>query len=274
MRVSESLRELGFSQYEIACYLALLAHHPANGSQLSRLAGVPRSRVYDVLRNMEARGLVDMAGQGLFIPLPPEELIRRLRSQFESKLDLLKEEIEHLSFRSDHDHVWTLKGYGVVMSKAKEMIDAARRDIYARFFPKEGLELLPHLRKAQERGAEIKIISLGRPPAFFPLQVVHPEAEKLEEIIGGRSLDIVYDSQEVLSGIFERGKEELSPINWSRNRSFVSSSRDGLRHDFYHYFLYKMYEAGESLTEEDERLYRLIKSDSSDRALRKGEERP
>jgi len=222
---------------------------------------------------MEARGLVDMVGQGLFIPLPPEELIRRLRSQFESKLDFLKEEIEHLSFRSDHDHVWTLRGYGVVMSKAKEMIDAARRDIYARFFPEEGLELLPRLGKAQERGVEIKIISLGRPLAFFPLQVIHPEAEKLEEIIGGRSLDIVYDSQEVLSGIFERGKEELSPINWSRNRSFVSSSRDGLRHDFYHYFLHKIYEAGESLTEEEERLYRLIKSDSSDRALRKEEER-
>jgi|YelNatPaOPRAMG01_1025707.scaffolds.fasta_scaffold75385_2 sugar-specific transcriptional regulator TrmB len=274
MRVSESLRELGFSRYEVACYLALLARHPTNGSQLSRLAGVPRSRVYDVLRALEKRGLVDSVGQGLYIPLPPEELVRRLRSQFESKINLLREEIEHLSFRSDHDHVWTLKGYKTVMDKAQEMIAAAHRDIYARFFPEEGRELSAALKKALDRGAEVKVIWLGAPTVCFPLQVIHPEWENLEEMIGGRSLDLVSDYQEVLSGIFEKGREDLSTINWSRNRSFILSCRDGLRHDFYHYFLYKVYERGEPLTVEEKRLYELIKKDLSDRGYLDGGPKP
>ena len=62
VRVQEQLKELGFSRYEIACYLALVARHPANGSQVSKLSGVARSKVYDVLRSMADRGLVGAVG--------------------------------------------------------------------------------------------------------------------------------------------------------------------------------------------------------------------
>lgn len=55
----KQLTGLGFSRYEIACYLSLVEHHPANGSQLSRSSGIARSKIYDVLRSLEAEGLSD-----------------------------------------------------------------------------------------------------------------------------------------------------------------------------------------------------------------------
>ncbi len=261
MRVSESLKELGFSQYEIACYLALVAHHPANGSQLSRLAGVARSRVYDVLRTLVRRGLVDEAGHGNYIPLPPEELIRRLRTQFESNLKSFQAEVNRSTLRSGHDHVWTLRGYAEVLSKARDMIGAAEVEIYIRLWPEETAVLTPDLRQAVRRGIKVKFIALGEAAAGFDFQVLHPESDKLPAIIGGRSLDLVYDMAEALSGVFIGGQEELSPINWSRNRCFVASVRDGLRHDFYHYFLHVLHETGRPLTKNERRMYELIKGD-------------
>jgi sugar-specific transcriptional regulator TrmB len=94
MIFNERLRELGFSKYEISCHLALVNHHPANGFQISRVSGISRSRIYDILRKMLHKGLVNEVGEGPYLPLPPEELIKRLKSQFESNLALLKEEVD------------------------------------------------------------------------------------------------------------------------------------------------------------------------------------
>ncbi|MCF8045374.1 MAG: hypothetical protein K9J83_05900, partial [Desulfarculaceae bacterium] len=81
-----SLQELGFSQYEAPCYMALVSVHPVNGSKLSRISGVARSRIYDVLRNMTAKGWVLEVDSGQYVPLPPDELAERLRHDFENSI--------------------------------------------------------------------------------------------------------------------------------------------------------------------------------------------
>lgn len=69
--IHKQLNGLGFSRYEITSYLSLVEHHPANGSQLSRRSGIARSKIYDVLRSIESRGLVGQVGQGMYVPLCP-----------------------------------------------------------------------------------------------------------------------------------------------------------------------------------------------------------
>ena len=80
--------------------------------------------------------------------------------------------------------------------------------------------------------------------------------------IGGRSFDIITDKSEALVGIFESGREDLSAINWTRNRWFVIANRDSLRHDFYHCFLEKIVDRGEMLSEEERQIYAFIKADN------------
>jgi hypothetical protein len=102
---------------------------------------------------------------------------------------------------------------------------------------------------------------MGETPLVYDIQVIHPDSDGVEEKIGGESFDIVADKSEALVGIFEKGKEDLSPIIWTRNRWFVIANRDSLRHDFYHYFLDKIYEDKESLTDRDKTIYEFIKRD-------------
>ena len=123
------LDHLGLSDYAIHTYLSLLRHHPINGSQLSKRSGIPRARIYDVLRTLKEQGFVSEASKGLFVPLPPDELIKHLRRRYEKELDRLKALIDEIRIPAGHDFIWTLTGYQRIMEKAREMIDAARDEI-------------------------------------------------------------------------------------------------------------------------------------------------
>ncbi len=258
----EKLKSLGFSQYEITCYLTLAAQHPINGSQISRISGIARSRVYDVLRNMVRKGFVLEVGEGRYVPLPPEELYKHLQREFEEGLDTLKEKLDGHSADLSYEFIWMIRGYEKVIAKAREMIAAAQNEIYVRLFPPSAARLQSDLVKAEQRGVSIRYIAMGNQPAIVDIQMMHPGTEDLINTIGGRSFDIITDRSEALVGIFEEGREDRSPINWTRNRWFVIANRDSLRHDFYHCFLDKIVEQKEMLSDKERQIYEMIKADS------------
>ncbi len=258
----EKLKSLGFSQYEINCYLALATNHPANGSQLSRISGIARSRIYDVLRNLVRKGWVLEIENGLYVPLPPEELIGRLKAQFDDGLKTLREKLSGPTRNLAYEYIWSIRGYNAVIQKARQMIAAAGSELYVRLFPQAGRLLEKDLKKAEKRGVAIRYIAMGRVKLTFDVQVIHPDTQNLVETIGGRSFDVIADKREALVGIFETGREDYSPINWTRNKWFVIANRDSLRHDFYHYFLEKTYDRQEPLSGREKRIYRLIKEDA------------
>jgi HTH-type transcriptional regulator, sugar sensing transcriptional regulator len=260
-RAADSLN-LGLSDYAISAYTTLLTHHPANGSQLSRLSGIPRPRIYDVLRMLKKRGFVTESAQGIYIPLPPDELIQRLRSGWEENLKKLERLIQEAQSRSSYEAIWTIRGYAAVMAKSEEMIRRAKSEIYARLFPEEGERLAPVLLEAGKRGVEVKYIAMKEQPHIFELQVVHPNSDAVETELKGRSFDIVVDKEEILGGLFVAGQEDQSLINWGRNRWFVLAGRDSLRHDFFHYFLHKTYQLKQQLTESEQALYERIRKDT------------
>jgi sugar-specific transcriptional regulator TrmB len=258
----EKLKHLGLSQYEISGYLSLTAHHPVNGSQLSRHSGIARSRVYDVLRNLMRKGLVRQVENGQYVPLPPDELYKRLQRRFDESLAAFKQQVTNASPNEIYEFIWTIRGYDQVIAKAKEMIAASQHEIYLRLFPQSGMALSKDLKAAEARGVGIRYISMGPVPVTFDIQVEHPGSDNMSDIIGGRSFDIITDKSEALVGIFEKGREETSPIHWTRNHWFVVANRDNLRHDFYHYFLEKTYDRGETLDNHEQRIYAFIKGDN------------
>jgi HTH-type transcriptional regulator, sugar sensing transcriptional regulator len=258
----EKLKNLGFSQYEITCYLTLASQHPINGSRISRISGMARSRVYDVLRNMVRKGFVLDVGDGRYVPLPPEELYKRLQRDFDEGLETLKEQLNGNAAEAAYEFIWMIRGYDKVIAKAREMIAAARQEIYVRLYPQSGERLASALLKAERYGVKVRYIAMGDPPGDFEIQVTHPDAAELVAPIGGRSFDIITDKSEALVGILEEGREDLSPINWTRNRWFVIANRDNLRHDFYHCFLEKIIDQGQTLSDKERDIYAFIKADN------------
>ena len=261
MQHSYNLANIGLSDYAIHTYLSLLKAHPVNGSQLSRQSGIPRARIYDILRMLKRRGFVAEAGKGKFVPLPPDELIKQLRRDYEADLNRFKDLVNDVDAPAGHDFIWTIIGYQRVMAKAGEMIDAAENEIYVRLFRQEADVLVPALKKAEQRAVPVKCIFMEPFADTFNVQVIHPQHELVEEKLGGRSFDLIVDREEFIGGMFTPEKVDACRINWSRNRWFVLAGRDSLRHDFFHYFLYKTHTLKEALDENEKKLYEMIQND-------------
>ncbi|MEA2061598.1 MAG: helix-turn-helix domain-containing protein [Thermodesulfobacteriota bacterium] len=262
MKNQSSLQNLGFTQYEASCYMALIRDHPVNGSQVSKNSKVARSRVYDVLKGLVAKGYVVEVKQGFYAPLPADELIKRITARFNADIRAFKKEVAEVFQKTNLEFIWTLTGYDGVMEKAVEMIKHAEKEIYVRLFPQADDHLKTHLKTAERKNVNIRYIAMGNIPKRFRVQVNHPEQDTLLKTIGGRSFDVICDRKEALTGIFEPGNEDTSPINWTRNKWFVTASRDSLRHDFYHCFLQKTYDDNEKLTKEEQDIYEIIKKDN------------
>jgi sugar-specific transcriptional regulator TrmB len=252
---------LGLNQSELTTYLTLLENNPVNGSQISRVSGIPRANVYDLLRSLRHKGFAVEVEEGLYAPLPPDEFMKRLRHRCDSELSAIEDKIEAAAKTAAHDYVWTIRGYEAVMKKSIEMISAAVSELYVLLYPEEAAVLDPHLLQAAQRGVEVKYVSMGSPRTPFQYQVIHPGTEDILSEHHGRVFDVVRDKTEILVGMFERGAEDASPINWAKNHWFVMAIREGIRHDFFHYFTYKVLELGQDLTEAERGIFDLIKKD-------------
>ena len=159
------------------------------------------------------------------------------------------------------EYLLTLNGVQEVLSKATDIIDSARQELYLRLFPDAWERLEDHIDAAIRRGVGVRFISMGPMALHYDIQIFHPNVEDLKDKLGGESVDIVADKQEAIAGIFETDNVHHSPFIWTRNHWFVIANRDSLRHDFYHYFLDKLYEKEESLSTRDKQIYAFIKAD-------------
>ena len=56
--IVQTLEKFGLSSYEAKAYLAILSEYPLTGYKLSKISGVPRSRIYETIEKLAAKGLV------------------------------------------------------------------------------------------------------------------------------------------------------------------------------------------------------------------------
>lgn len=86
------LTELGLTQYEAKAYLALIRRESSTAAQVSRLAGVPRQRIYDVLGALVERGLASSRPGRVvkYAATDPEIAIERLVGEHRRRLGELE----------------------------------------------------------------------------------------------------------------------------------------------------------------------------------------
>ena len=89
------LMQLGLSQYESKCYVALLGDFPAKPYQIGKTAGIPSAKIYEVISRLEQKGLIaEISGEEkTYVPKDPDIAIREWREQY---LHVLKEAREAL----------------------------------------------------------------------------------------------------------------------------------------------------------------------------------
>ena len=132
---------LGLSEYEAKIYVSLIEAGQAKARTLSVLSGVPRTKVYSVLKKLIDLGLVtEVPGEPMrFSPTPPRVALGSYLQSYQDTVQNLLSLISTLedAFRKAKSRknmrrgsMWTISGREEILKKIQEMLVRARRSVY------------------------------------------------------------------------------------------------------------------------------------------------
>ena len=236
--LTELFARLGVSDYEGRVYSALLAFNPATAYEAAKEAGVPTSKVYEVLDRLEVRAMVrslEEGGKKRYLPQPAEDFVEGTRRRMGDTLDTLKSDLARLGGPRDQAYVWGLSDAPTLIDKACRMVQGASETVLVSAWHSEALILIPFLIQARVRGVKTALVHFGPGPVDLEGVFLHPIEDTIYAEKGGRGLTVVADGREALMGTLreDEGNAEVIEGAWSLNRGFVTLAEDYVKHDIY-----------------------------------------
>lgn len=132
----EVLQHLGLKEYEAKCFVGLSRVESGTAKQLSEITDVPRTRIYDAIRVLEAQGLVEIqhSSPQQFRAVPIEEATETLRDQYEDRVERLQQALSETepvdSKQGDRvQEVWSMSGRTAIANRANQLIGDATEEV-------------------------------------------------------------------------------------------------------------------------------------------------
>ncbi|WP_435366038.1 TrmB family transcriptional regulator [Haloarchaeobius sp. DYHT-AS-18] len=132
----EVLQQLGLKEYESRCFVGLSRLHTGTAKQLSEMTEVPRTRVYDAIRVLEAQGLVEIqhSSPQRFRAVPLDEATETLRDQYEDRVDRLHNALDSVEIIDEDgetpvQQVWAMSGRDAIENRTDQLIEKASEEI-------------------------------------------------------------------------------------------------------------------------------------------------
>jgi len=132
----EVLQQLGLKEYEARCFVGLSRLHTGTAKQLSEMTEVPRTRVYDAIRVLEAQGLVEIqhSSPQQFRAVPLDEATETLRDQYEDRVERLHDTLDTVEVVEQDEEtpvqqVWAMSGRDAIENRADQLVEKASEEI-------------------------------------------------------------------------------------------------------------------------------------------------
>ena len=107
-----ALQELGLTEYEARCFVALARMTTGTAKEISQVADVPRSRVYDTVERLDKKGLVDVqySEPREYKAVPTEAAFRRLREDYDSRIEAAENALKQVEEpdSDDDEGMWAI----------------------------------------------------------------------------------------------------------------------------------------------------------------------
>ena len=163
----EALEIMGLTDYEIRAYTALTSLISADATEISLAANVPRSKVYQILKNLVKKDFIEMSkGKPLkFTVIPPHDVFHKSKEHIKDRMQLAEAELSNV-YESQIPQVpapiWILHGQEKIVKKEMELISRAKDSIFilgGLMFKEEPSLLKDRLSKSIKNNIKIKIIT-------------------------------------------------------------------------------------------------------------------
>lgn len=205
------LREIGLTDYESRVLVALLSGSDRLGSEgmtgyeVAKVSGVPRAKVYEVLRSLVEKDVVFShvrGGRDRYFAVDPEEVLRRdveRATRRAAELGPVLDRLRGAGRRSAR--LETVEGYDEVLATVGEVSGRAVRRLFALGLPQHLMRAAGPLRAAQRNGALVFVVSYG--PVELDVErvfVKHPVSDDEPMDTGVQWLTVVADNVEAVIG--------------------------------------------------------------------------
>lgn len=185
----ERLQHLGLSAYAARTLVALVALDGGTAEDVSDVADVPRTRVYDAVTELEDAGLVDVqhSTPKQFWPVSAETTGRHFEREYLHHVEALTEAlggVEPAERQEEQPGVWTVTGRESVTERLVEFFESADDEIL--FMTVDSLltdDVVEALRAATDRGVTVQLAGL-EPSVEERLQEALPDATLFESMWG------------------------------------------------------------------------------------------
>jgi signal transduction histidine kinase/sugar-specific transcriptional regulator TrmB len=196
--LTDILQDAGLSPYQAEAYVRLLELGTASATELAEASDVPDARIYDVLRDLDEHGYVEVYEQDTFRAraVDPDVVVEDLTERagrFEAAAEEIRERWQQPAM--DSHAVSIVKRFDTVFDRAAALIGEAENEVQLAVTPAQFEQLRPALGRAFDRLTEIAAGDEGdgssRSAISVPLSardrivgvltLVHPEEGVLTE---------------------------------------------------------------------------------------------
>jgi sugar-specific transcriptional regulator TrmB len=206
-KITRTLKDLGLTEYETRAYIALVSSGPTTAGNLSKMANVPYSRIYDVLSKAERKGWIEVQSgrPARYRAKPPTEAIRLSKieqeERFKEASDTIIGELEPLYEQKAEvkkPDIWVIRGERNLLGKVGEMLARAQVEILisAPTISRELLELQAFAPLLQVKNLAVRIITAEKTSSTKKLgRIPNLGVRYRKPLFGG---GIIVDGKEVL----------------------------------------------------------------------------
>ncbi len=203
--------KFGLNTYEAKSYLSLLERNRLTAVEVSRIAGIPRAKVYETLENLTSRGFCHtipgkVKKYEAVNPVALKDIfIQMEREKLELKLDKLRDEIK----QKEQELTGKIKSADGLVKKLTPLFERSRSEND----PLDYIEIIKESTQLQNRicqlidSAEKEVLVFSKPPSLADrekiLQQIELEKESLKKGVLSKCVYEIPQTEEQKQWLFE-----------------------------------------------------------------------
>jgi len=165
--IIQRLRSLGLSLYEAKAYIVVLKKRVTTSTEISKEAGIPQPRIYDVIRSLESKGLIVVSDgrPRLIRAVEPDEGLKRLADRIISKVNENYRSLTSILstfYRSgEREHtegIWRIDGAGNVFEELESVSTGAEHELLISLYRSMIKKVQSTLKELYRRGVSICVV--------------------------------------------------------------------------------------------------------------------
>lgn len=219
-KTRRALKDFALTEYEVKAYVALVESGPMPASELSKVASIPYSKIYEIIGNLERKGWVE-SEQGRpskYYPKAPSLALESSRMRVENTLRTSQgealEELQPLFDKKgvkERPDIWIVRGQNNILDKIRESLERTRSELLVAMpvVPDLVLSLAAKMLAAlKDRGVHVSVMVTGgvNRDSLRPLKGL-AEIRFREQMFGG---GLISDSTRIVLLLGEEPEKGLS----------------------------------------------------------------